>query len=60
MIGPPPTAGQELAVGELAPIGTLPYGQLPEVPWAAGLPVIALGLGAIGLWRSRRVVHAAG
>lgn len=43
----------ELAVGELSPIGALPYGQLPEVPWAAALPLLALGTGAFVVWRRR-------
>lgn len=34
--------------------GKLPYGQLPEVPWTVGLPIIGLGAGA-WLWRRRAV-----
>jgi hypothetical protein len=43
---------QELAVGGVSPLGTLPYGQLPEVPWAAALPMLALGIGVV-VWRRR-------
>lgn len=42
-----------LASGGLSP-NSLPYGQLPEVPWAGGLPLIAIGVGALGLWQGRR------
>jgi len=45
-------SGQELAVGGLSPIGTLPFGQLPEVPWAAALPLLAVGTGVLA-WRRR-------
>ncbi|MBX5467415.1 MAG: hypothetical protein K6U14_07990 [Firmicutes bacterium] len=48
------TGGPELAEGGLYPIGALPYGQLPEVPWAAGLPLLGLGIGALGVWNRRR------
>lgn len=41
---------QELAVGGIGPLGALPYGQLPEVPWAAGLPLLIIGAGALW-WR---------
>ncbi|AEJ38324.1 hypothetical protein TPY_0099 [Sulfobacillus acidophilus TPY] len=31
---------------------TIPYGQLPEVPWAAGIPAIGLGpAGLVWMWR---------
>ncbi len=31
-------------------LSELPYGQLPEVPWAAGLPLVGLGVG-MWLWK---------
>lgn len=31
-------------------LSELPYGQLPEVPWAAGLPLVGLGAG-MWLWK---------
>lgn len=37
-------------------MGNLPYGQLPQVPWAVGLPAIGLGLGAAVWLRQRRRV----
>ncbi|MCY0899203.1 MAG: hypothetical protein OWU33_09785 [Firmicutes bacterium] len=49
---------QELAVGSLSPLGTLPYGQLPEVPWAAGIPLLALGVGVLVWRRSPQVQRA--
>ena len=35
----------------ITPLSELPYGQMPEVPWAAGLPLVGLGAGA---WLSKR------
>ncbi|TFE66282.1 hypothetical protein [Methylacidiphilum caldifontis] len=43
--------GQESDPVNLDP---LPYGQLPEVPWAAGLPVILLAAGGWYVWRQRQ------
>jgi hypothetical protein len=40
-------------VKETVQAATAPVGQVPEVPWAAGLPVLAIGIGA-GTWRRRR------
>ena len=34
-------------------LNKLPFGELPEVPWAAALPVVGLGLAALA-WRRRR------
>lgn len=34
----------------------IPYGQLPEVPWAASLPAVGLGLGAAVWLRKRRIL----
>ena len=36
-----------------APVATVPYGQLPEVPFAGALPVVAFG--AVGaVWYRRK------
>lgn len=35
------------------PLSNIPYGQAPEVPWAAALPLVALGFGAAVLLRRR-------
>ncbi len=36
--------------------GALPYGQLPEVPWAAGLPLLGLGAG-VWLWKRQSMAR---
>jgi len=43
--------GQESDPVSLDP---LPYGQLPEVPWAAALPGMLLGAGGWYIWRQRQ------
>ncbi|WP_053959799.1 hypothetical protein [Sulfobacillus thermosulfidooxidans] len=50
-----PGVNPELALGGATLPEKLPFGQLPEVPWAAGLPLLALGIGALWWRRSARV-----
>ena len=37
------------------PLTKIPYGQLPEVPFAVGIPVV--GLGAAALLLKRKMAH---
>ncbi|WP_028962604.1 hypothetical protein [Sulfobacillus thermosulfidooxidans] len=50
-----PGVNAELALGVVTLPPKLPYGQLPEVPWAAGLPLVAFGSGALWWRRMTRV-----
>lgn len=38
---------------------TVPYGELPQVPWAAGIPLVGIGIGAAHFMRRRRSLQAA-
>lgn len=64
------TRGTQLSIGPFYMVGpvqmhspddvvydspiTIPYGQLPEVPWAGALPVVGVGLGTAIWLRKRR------
>lgn len=45
--------GKTVDTNEVPVTQGLPVGQAPEVPWAAGIPVIGLAVGASALWRRR-------
>ncbi|WP_053959979.1 hypothetical protein [Sulfobacillus thermosulfidooxidans] len=44
-------------VSGVTTVGTLPVGQLPEVPYAAGLPVLGLAVVLASWWRHERSAH---
>lgn len=52
---PPGPSTQCLYATETSPVlwSSLPYGQLPEVPYSAGIPLVGIGVAAT-LWVSKR------
>ena len=54
MVGPVQTNSQDDVVYD-SPI-SIPYGELPEVPWAAALPLVGLAIGSAVWLRKRRAM----
>lgn len=48
-----PDRSKEYEGEGIAPVPSLPTGQMPEVPFAVGLPLVGLAVGVL-MWRGRR------